>query len=162
MQTLPPLPEWVSLEHQVAQILTKQEQHGWYFNEPAARELESTLRKEYEETSKLLRNRYPYVSGSVFTPKRDNRTKGYVANAPFTKLKELNPVSMDHIAWILTTHYDWQPSSLTNSGKAVRRDRIERHWDGYCSTVSDTTGSDQKAWDDIRRRERMAEACYEI
>jgi DNA polymerase I-like protein with 3'-5' exonuclease and polymerase domains len=119
MQTLPPLPEWVSLEHQVAQILTKQEQHGWYFNEPAARELESTLRKEYEETSKLLRNRYPYVSGSVFTPKRANRTKGYVANAPFTKLKELNPTSRDHIAWILSTHYDWQPSSLTNSGKAV-------------------------------------------
>ena len=119
MQTLPPLPEWVSLEHQVAQILTQQEQHGWFFNEPAARELESTLRKEYEETSKLLRNRYPYVSGSVFTPKRANRTKGYVANAPFTKLKELNPTSRDHIAWILSTHYNWQPSSLTNSGKAV-------------------------------------------
>ena len=119
MQTLPPLPEWVSLEHQVAQILTKQEQHGWFFNEPAARELESTLRREYEETSQLLRNRYPYVSGPVFTPKRDNRTKGYVANASFTKLKELNPTSRDHIAWILSTHYDWQPSSLTNSGKAV-------------------------------------------
>ena len=119
MQTLPPLPEWVSLEHQVAQILTQQEQHGWFFNEPAARELESTLRKEYEETSQLLRHRYPYVSGPVFTPKRDNRTKGYVANASFTKLKELNPTSRDHIAWILTTHYDWQPSSLTNSGKAV-------------------------------------------
>ena len=119
MQTLPPLPEWVSLEHQVAQILTQQEQHGWFFNEPAARELESTLRREYEETSQLLRNRHPYVSGSVFTPKRANRTKGYVANAPFTKLKELNPTSRDHIAWILSTHYDWQPSSLTNSGKAV-------------------------------------------
>ena len=119
MESLPPIPEWISLEHQVAQILTQQEQHGWYFNESAARELESSLRKEYEETSKLLRNRYPYVSGSVFTPKRANRTKGYVANAPFTKLKELNPVSRDHIAWILSTHYDWQPSSLTNSGKAV-------------------------------------------
>jgi DNA polymerase I-like protein with 3'-5' exonuclease and polymerase domains len=119
MESLPPIPEWVSLEHQVAQILTQQEQHGWYFDECAARELESTLRQEYEETSKLLRNRYPYVSGSVFTPKRANRTKGYVANAPFTKLKELNPTSRDHIAWILTTHYDWQPSSLTNSGKAV-------------------------------------------
>ena len=119
MESLPPIPEWISLEHQVAQILTQQEQHGWYFNESAARELESSLRKEYEETSKLLRNRYPYVSGSVFTPKRANRTKGYVANAPFTKLKELNPTSRDHIAWILSTHYDWQPSSLTNSGKAV-------------------------------------------
>jgi len=119
MESLPPIPEWVSLEHQVAQILTQQEQHGWYFDEQAARELESSLRKEYEETSKLLRNRYPNVSGPVFTPKRDNRTKGYVANAPFTKLKELNPTSRDHIAWILSTHYDWQPSSLTNSGKAV-------------------------------------------
>ena len=119
MQTLPPLPEWVSLEHQVAEILTQQEQHGWYFNEPAARELESTLRKEYEETSKLLRNRYPYVSGPVFTPKRDNRTKGYVANAPFTKLKELNPTSRDHIAWILTSHHGWIPSSMTASGKPV-------------------------------------------
>ena len=119
MESLPPIPEWVSLEHQVAQILTQQEQHGWYFDESSARELESSLRQEYEETSKLLRNRYPYVSGPVFTPKRANRTKGYVANAPFTKLKELNPTSRDHIAWILTTHYDWQPSSLTNSGKAV-------------------------------------------
>ena len=43
-----------------------------------------------------------------------------------------------------------------------RRDRIKRYWDGYSSEVSDTTGSDQKAWDDIRRRERMAEACYEV
>ena len=33
MRTFPPLPEWVQLEHQVAQILTQQEQHGWYFNE---------------------------------------------------------------------------------------------------------------------------------
>ena len=119
MQTLPPLPEWVSLEHQVAQILTQQEQHGWFFDEQAARELESALRKEYEETSQLLRNRYPYIAGPVFTPKRNNRTKGFRAGAPFTKLKELNPTSRDHIAWILTTHYDWQPSSLTNSGKAV-------------------------------------------
>jgi len=43
-----------------------------------------------------------------------------------------------------------------------RRDGIERHWDGYCSPVLDTTGSDKKAWDDIRRRERMAEAMYEV
>ena len=119
MESLPPIPEWVSLEHQVAQILTQQEQHGWYFDEQAARKLESTLRREYEETCQLLRNRHPFVSGSLFTPKRDNRTKGYVSGAAFTKLKELNPTSRDHIAWILSTHYDWQPSSLTNSGKAV-------------------------------------------
>ena len=38
MQTLPPLPEWVKLEHQVAEILTQQEIHGWYFDEESARE----------------------------------------------------------------------------------------------------------------------------
>jgi len=119
MRPLPPLPDWLKLEHQVAHILTEQENHGWFFDEPAARSLESALRREYEETCEILRNRHPFVSGPLFTPKRDNRTRGYVAGATFTKLKDLNPTSRDHIAWILKTHYDWTPTSLTNSGKAV-------------------------------------------
>ncbi len=118
MRTLPPLPAWVSLEHQVAQILTEQEQHGWYFDERAAWELESTLRNELQETHKILRDRYPFVAGPLFTPKRNNKTKGYIAGATFTKLKELNPTSRDHIAWILKTHNNWTPTSLTKSGKA--------------------------------------------
>ena len=119
MQTFPPLPDWVALEHQVAQILTQQEIHGWYFDELAARELESALRQEYEETSQLLQDRHPFVEGSLFTPKRDNRTKGFRKGATFTKLKDLNPTSRDHIAWILKTHYGWTPSLMTASGKAV-------------------------------------------
>ena len=119
MRTLPPLPKWVAFEHEVATILTQQEQHGWYFNERAARELESSLRKEYEETCSLLRNRHPFVSGPLFTPKRNNRTKGYVAGATFTKLKDLNPTSRDHIAWLLIQHYGWKPSLTTSTGKPV-------------------------------------------
>jgi len=119
MQTFPQIPDWVTLEHQVAQILTQQEIHGWYFDECAARELESTLRKEYEETTRLLRNRHAYVAGSLFTPKRNNRTQGYVEGASFTRLKELNPTSRDHIAWILTQHYGWKPTSTTSTGKPV-------------------------------------------
>ena len=119
MEAFPKIPEWVTLEHQVAQILTKQEQHGWYFDEQAARELESTLRREYEETTQLLRNRHPFVKGSEFTPKRANARAGYVEGATLTKLKDFNPTSRDHISWILQTHYGWTPSSLTNSGKAV-------------------------------------------
>ena len=42
MTTFPPLPDWVKLEHQVAHILQQQEEHGWYFDERAAYELEST------------------------------------------------------------------------------------------------------------------------
>ena len=119
MQTFPPLPDWVKLEHQVAQLLTEQEIHGWYFDELSARKLESTLRTEYEKTTQVLRDRFPFVAGQEFTPKRNNSRQGYVEGCPFTRLKELNPTSRDHIAWILSTHCDWQPSSLTNSGKAV-------------------------------------------
>ena len=111
MEAFPTLPEWITLEHQVATILTNQEHHGWYFDEQSARELESTQAK--------LRADFPYVAGAVFTPKRDNQRTGYVKGVSFTRLKDFNPQSRDHIAWILSTHCDWQPSSLTNSGKAV-------------------------------------------
>ncbi len=120
MQTFPPIPEWVTLEHQVANILTQQELHGWYFNESEARSLESTLRREVEETTRLLRRQFPFVAGTVFTPKRNNRTQGYIEGAPFTRLKELNPTSRDHIAWILQTHCGWTPTLMTSkSGKPI-------------------------------------------
>ena len=119
MEAFPTIPEWITLEHQVAIILTQQEQHGWYFDECAARKLESSLRKEYEDTAQLLRDRYPFVKGSEFTPKRSNARSGYVEGATLTKLKDFNPTSRDQISWILQTHYGWTPSSLTNSGKAV-------------------------------------------
>jgi DNA polymerase I-like protein with 3'-5' exonuclease and polymerase domains len=119
MESFPKIPEWITIEHQVAQILTQQEIHGWYFDEPAARKLESTLRREYEETTQLLRDRHPFVRGSEFTPKRTNARTGYVEGATLTKLKDFNPTSRDHISWILQTHYGWTPSSMTTSGKAV-------------------------------------------
>ena len=119
MEAFPTLPEWITLEHQVATILTKQEHHGWYFDEKSARELESTLRNELESTQAKLRADFPYVAGTVFTPKRDNQRTGYVKGVPFTRLKDFNPQSRDHISWILQTHCDWTPTSLTASGKAV-------------------------------------------
>ena len=119
MPSFPTLPDWVELEHQVAHILQQQEQHGWYFDESSARELEQTLRGELEKTTEILRGKFPFVSGSLFTPKRNNRTQGYVQGCPFTKLKQLNPTSRDQIAWILKTHSNWTPNSLTASGKAV-------------------------------------------
>ena len=119
METLPPIPGWIQMEHQVAQILTQQEIHGWYFNEQEARNLESTLRRELEETTRVLREQHPFVAGALFTPKRDNRTQGYVNGAQLQRLKELNPTSRDHIAWLLQTHYGWTPSSMTSTGKPV-------------------------------------------
>ena len=74
--------DWVKLEHEVQQILTDQELHGW-FDERAAWELTSSLQTELEETYKVLRNKHPFVSGPEFTPRRNNRTQGYVEGATF-------------------------------------------------------------------------------
>ena len=119
MRSLPPIPEWVALEHQVAQVLTQQELHGWNFDSEAAWKLASSLRTELEETYQLLRDKHPYVFGSEFTPKRNNKTSGYIEGCPFTKRKELNPTSRDHISWILQTFHGWKPTELTPTGKPI-------------------------------------------
>ena len=119
MGPLPKIPEWVKLEHQVQKILTQQEIHGWRFDSVAAWKLASTLRQELQETEESLRRQHPYVAGAEFTPKRDNRTQGYAKGASFTRLKELNPTSRDHIAWILQQHYGWNPKQKTTTGKPV-------------------------------------------
>jgi len=113
------LPEWLSLEHQVQTILTQQEIHGWRFDELAAWQLTSTLREELQEIEESLRRQHPYVAGAEFVPKRDNGPQGYVKGAPCIRLKETNPTSRDHIAWILQTFYGWKPTSLTATGKPI-------------------------------------------
>ena len=119
MRTLPPLPEWVALEHKVATILAKQEQHGWYFDERSAWKLASTLQQELQDIEEVLRKQHAYVAGNEFTPKRNNSTSGYIEGATFTRLKELNPTSRDHISWILQQHYGWNPKQKTTTGKPV-------------------------------------------
>ena len=119
MEALPTIPEWVSLEHQVAQILTQQELHGWRFDENAAWKLTSTLNGELRQIEETLRRRHPYVAGAEFTPKRNNSTKGYEKGASFTRLTEFNPTSRDHISWILQTYYGWKPTQMTATGKPI-------------------------------------------
>ena len=119
MRALPPLPEWVALEHKVATILAEQEQHGWYFDERSAWQLASTLQQELQDIEEVLRKQHPYVAGNEFTPKRNNSTSGYIEGASFTRLKELNPTSRDHISWILQTHYGWKPTQKTRTGKPI-------------------------------------------
>jgi DNA polymerase I-like protein with 3'-5' exonuclease and polymerase domains len=113
------LPKWVQLEHEVAQILTQQEYHGWKFDQDAAWQFASTLRQELREIEETLRGRHAFVAGAEFTPRRNNSRQGYVEKATFTRLKELNPTSRDHISWILQTHYGWEPTQLTPTGKPI-------------------------------------------
>ena len=119
MRPLSPLPDWCALEHRVQDILTKQEIHGWYFDEQKAQQLESSLRREMEETQAILRGQFPFVAGSLFTPKRDNATQGYRAGCEIQRIKEFNPTSRDHIAWILTTHLNVKLTKITTTGKPI-------------------------------------------
>ncbi len=119
MRSFPTLPDWVALEHDVAIILTKQQLHGWQFDVNAAWKLASSLRSELEKTCQLLRHKHPFVKGSEFTPKRNNKTLGYVEECTFTKLKELNPTSRDHISWILQTFHGWNPTEMSPTGKPI-------------------------------------------
>jgi DNA polymerase I-like protein with 3'-5' exonuclease and polymerase domains len=119
MRALPPLDDSCQLEHRVAQILTEQEIHGWTFNEQKALELESSLRREMEELTEILRNEWTLIGGALFTPKRDNSTQGYRAGAEFQRLKEFNPTSRDHIAWILTNRLNVKLTKTTTTGKPI-------------------------------------------
>jgi len=120
MESLPEIPDWVALEHSVAKILTQQELHGWTFNEFKAQELESALRRELEDLTQVLRRQHPFVAGTVFTPKRGNRTQGYYEGCESIRIKELNTTSRDHISWILQTHYGWTPKLISSkNGKPV-------------------------------------------
>ena len=119
MESLSTIPSWIELEHDVATILTKQELHGWYFDEPAAWQLAQTLYTELDSLNQLLRKRYPYVAGPEFTPKRPNKTQGYIAGATFTRLKEFSPTSRDHIAWVMETLHGWVPDKKTKAGKTA-------------------------------------------
>jgi DNA polymerase I-like protein with 3'-5' exonuclease and polymerase domains len=117
MEAFPQIPEWVGLEHRVAEILTKQEIHGWYFDERSAHELESELRSTLESLQASLRKQHPFVAGSEFTPRRPNKTQGYFTGCPSTRIKDLNATSRDHIAWIMQTFYGWKPTLFTDKGK---------------------------------------------
>ena len=104
------------LEHDLASIMAKQEASGWPFDVRAGQQLESTLRTEMDQLAGQMMKTFPYVDGGQMIPKRNNRTREYHKDAPFTKLKEFNPTSRHHIAWAFMTWRGWKPDQFTDTG----------------------------------------------
>jgi DNA polymerase I-like protein with 3'-5' exonuclease and polymerase domains len=98
--------------------MVTQEYAGFPFDEPKAYALESKLRKELEELSEAMRDTFVFVDGGEFTPKRNDKVRGYVVGAPMCKLTQFNPTSRDHIAWAFKTFRGWEPTEFTDTGKA--------------------------------------------
>lgn len=111
----------IELEQKVRRIVDRQTAYGFLFDHDKAVELYATLvekRKELEwELISLFPPRY-VADGKVFTPKRSNRTLGYVKGCKVQKikLKEFSPGSSQDIAHWFKKKYRWVPTEFTDTG----------------------------------------------
>ena len=119
MDTFPKIPESVVLEHQIAELMATQKATGWPFDVQKAQDLENKLLTRLEKLRRQAEDVCAYVPGNLFTPRRDNKTQGYIAGAEMQRLKDFNPSSREHIAWWFKTFQGWTPTKLTPTGKAV-------------------------------------------
>lgn len=112
----------LDLEFEVAKIIKWQETVGVRFNVKAAGELCEKLYLKLHELETLARDSFApfYIKDKEFTPKRDNKSMGYLQGARVTKLKyiEFNPGSRKQIENRLRFKYDWEPTELTKTGLA--------------------------------------------
>jgi hypothetical protein len=116
-------PECFELATRVQQIINRQQDNGFHFDEAAAEALVARLSRRRAEVEVSLRGYFGafYLPDGARTmvPKRDNKKQGYAEGAPLSKVKlvEFNPCSGDHIAHRLTKLYGWVPKEFTPEGK---------------------------------------------
>ena len=111
------IPDYVKLEMRMAELMSQQEASGFRFDMEAAVRVRTELQQEFDELTNKITSTFLYVPGKVFTPKRADKKKGYVAGAPMTKLTDFNPTSRQHIAWALQTFRGARFTKVTDSGK---------------------------------------------
>ncbi len=109
--------DFVELELRMAELMSQQEASGFRFDVEAAERVRNELSAEMQELEAEIIKRFPYVPGKVFSPKRQNKAKGYVAGAPFTKLTDFKPTSRLNIAWALQQFRGARFTKVTDSGK---------------------------------------------
>lgn len=111
--------EAIELEHQFARIIFNQEQRGVKFDREKAIELNAELLQKKYELEEKLRLAFPNeIKETVFIPKSNNKTRGYVKGQPFikTEIIEFNPSSRQMIAERLINKYGWKPKKTTPTG----------------------------------------------
>ena len=111
------IPDYVKLEMSMASLMSQQEASGFRFDMDAAVRVRSQLQDEFDDLTNKITSIYLYVPGKVFTPKRADKKKGYVAGASMTKLIEFNPTSRQHIAWALQNFRGARFTKVTDTGK---------------------------------------------
>lgn len=126
-----PTPQSVELEHRFATIIARQERHGFLFDVGKAEALQQKLLERKADIEAQLQEFFPpweKTTYDMFTPKRDNKTKGYQKGVTIrrekTKTIVFNPGSRDHIADRLTELYGWEPTEHGSNGKPKVDDSV--------------------------------------
>ena len=117
----------LALEHNFAKAINKQIQTGVPFDVDACFDLVDHLGTEKGEIEKQLKEIFPPIKNSTwFTPKVNNKTRGYVKGVPFEKVtyEEFNPGSRQQIINRLQQKYQWKPESLTEKGNPILDDKV--------------------------------------
>ena len=111
------MPDYIKLEMDMAMLMAQQEASGFRFDMDAAVRVRSQLQDEFDSITEAIAKIYLYVPGKVFTPKRADKKRGYVAGAPMTRLTDFNPTSRQNIAWALQTFRGARFTKVTETGK---------------------------------------------
>ena len=117
----------MTLEHCFAQIIENQTQVGFPFDVEAAQRLYADLvKKRLSLEEKLQEDFPPKQNKTIFVPKVNNKSKGYVKGQAFEKVETVlfNPNSRHHIGERLLEKYNWKPKEFTANGQPKIDDSI--------------------------------------
>jgi DNA polymerase I len=113
--------ECLHLEHDVAEIIGRQERHGFAFDVAGAERLVAKLQVRRAEIETQLQDVFPpwQVLDKDFIAKVNNAKLGRKKGDRVRTFKTLvfNPGSRDHIASRLSALYGWEPEEFTDGGK---------------------------------------------
>lgn len=111
-------------EHRLAFYLREQEKNGWPFDLEGAQALQAKLAARRQAVEIKLADLFlPWQkSMGMFTPKVNNKARGYVKGVPMERFKQVsiftkNGISRDKVAELLQTQFNWKPSVFTDGGK---------------------------------------------
>ena len=117
----------LALEHDFATAINKQIQTGVPFDVDACLDLVDNLRTKKGKIESKLKEIFPPIEHSEwFTPKVNNKKRGYVKGIPYEKIRteEFNPGSRQQIIERLQNKYQWKPEKLTDKGNPILDDEV--------------------------------------
>ena len=117
----------LKLEHDFALAIEKQIRSGFPFDVDACLDLVDDLRTKQAVLEADLKKLFPPKKiETIFIPKVNNASRGYVKGQPFTKVvhEEFNPGSRQQIVDRLQTKYGWVPAKATEKGNPILDDDV--------------------------------------